>query len=281
MLGTVQFGLNYGINNSNGKPDQNEINRILDLAKSANILQLDTAISYGDSLTSLAQYPNIKKFSVSSKYSLEKKSDFGPLEQVQHTLSTISKDSLYIYYFHHFPDIHDKDLFKSFIQLKNKGLIENIGVSIYDNSELREAIKITEIDFIQLPYNIFDSCSEKIDLMRHAKSNNKTLIGRSSFLQGLFFKDPSSLPASLESLINPLERLHAIAKSTKISVTHLALGYSLSQDLLDFSLIGVDTREQLEQNLLTVSKTLSSSIIDELNSIEIENRSLLNPSNWK
>ena len=32
ILGTVQFGLNYGINNSIGKPTQEVVNNIIDLA---------------------------------------------------------------------------------------------------------------------------------------------------------------------------------------------------------------------------------------------------------
>jgi len=49
ILGTVQFGLDYGINNNNGKPNNNEIKSILDYAFDNKINFLDTAEAYGNS----------------------------------------------------------------------------------------------------------------------------------------------------------------------------------------------------------------------------------------
>ena len=47
-LGTVQFGMNYGINNSKGVPDDKEVISILDFAYKNGINTLDTAIGYGN-----------------------------------------------------------------------------------------------------------------------------------------------------------------------------------------------------------------------------------------
>ena len=48
-LGTVQLGMNYGINNATGKPDAETSNAILNLAAENGINVLDTAGAYGDS----------------------------------------------------------------------------------------------------------------------------------------------------------------------------------------------------------------------------------------
>ena len=48
-LGTVQFGLDYGITNSTGKVQIREVASILEYAKEKNINVLDTAASYGNS----------------------------------------------------------------------------------------------------------------------------------------------------------------------------------------------------------------------------------------
>ena len=48
ILGTVQFGLDYGINNSNGKVSNNDSQEILKYAYENNIRTLDTAESYGN-----------------------------------------------------------------------------------------------------------------------------------------------------------------------------------------------------------------------------------------
>ena len=48
-LGTVQFGVNYGINNKLGIPNDNDVSEILKYAYENGIKTLDTAISYGNS----------------------------------------------------------------------------------------------------------------------------------------------------------------------------------------------------------------------------------------
>lgn len=53
VLGTVQFGLPYGIANQSGQVSRAEAKVILALARSAGIDTLDTAIAYGESETCL------------------------------------------------------------------------------------------------------------------------------------------------------------------------------------------------------------------------------------
>ena len=48
-LGTVQFGLDYGITNYNGQVATNEVKNILSFAKSNGVDTLDTASGYGNS----------------------------------------------------------------------------------------------------------------------------------------------------------------------------------------------------------------------------------------
>ena len=49
IIGTAQFGLDYGIANSVGKMKTNEIKKIIKYAKKNNIINIDTAHAYGDS----------------------------------------------------------------------------------------------------------------------------------------------------------------------------------------------------------------------------------------
>jgi len=56
ILGTAQFGLNYGINNKGGKIPEAEIFRILEFAENHGIQELDTAESYGDAEEIIGRY---------------------------------------------------------------------------------------------------------------------------------------------------------------------------------------------------------------------------------
>ena len=49
VLGTVQFGLDYGVNNQSGQVQQSEVNKILQLAKESGIKKIDTSSAYGTS----------------------------------------------------------------------------------------------------------------------------------------------------------------------------------------------------------------------------------------
>ena len=48
-LGTVQFGMPYGVANKTGRVTRSQVLAILEFAKSKGIDTLDTAVTYGDS----------------------------------------------------------------------------------------------------------------------------------------------------------------------------------------------------------------------------------------
>jgi len=48
-LGTVQFGLNFGISNKTGQAPQHDIVKLLNKSRLSGVNVLDTAISYGES----------------------------------------------------------------------------------------------------------------------------------------------------------------------------------------------------------------------------------------
>jgi aryl-alcohol dehydrogenase-like predicted oxidoreductase len=71
VLGTVQFGLNYGINNQSGKPETEEVRELLSIASSEGIRELDTAQGYGDAESVLKKTLSAKSnFLIHSKFSL-------------------------------------------------------------------------------------------------------------------------------------------------------------------------------------------------------------------
>ena len=111
ILGTVQFGLNYGIANSEGKPDLSKVRSILRRAVDHGIRVLDTAAAYGDSETVigtlLGEDPALKRhFQVVSKIPPLPK-DASPEQlrsfignSVDTSLRRLGLDSLYGILFH-------------------------------------------------------------------------------------------------------------------------------------------------------------------------------------
>ena len=281
ILGTVQFGLNYGINNTRGKISIQEVHRILDFAYYKGITTLDTATGYGDSEEIIGDYlvsnPN-KKFDLitkvnSSEISLEK--------QLYKSLQKLKVDKVEVLMLHSF-DLYEK--FKSQLNTfcqKNKGkLFNELGVSVYTNEELGVISLDPIIDRIQTPFNLLDNELKRGDTYTEIKSKGKVIDTRSVFLQGLFFKNTNTMPANLEPLREPLEKLKRIAASESLSIEELAIGYASSMNFIDNILIGVDSLDQLKKNMNVLLNSISKELVDEINSISIQNRNLLNPSLW-
>ena len=68
VIGTAQFGMNYGITNKTGKVKLDQVSAILDLASKYSIFRIDTAQSYGDSEVIIGKDKSkISNFKISSK----------------------------------------------------------------------------------------------------------------------------------------------------------------------------------------------------------------------
>jgi aryl-alcohol dehydrogenase-like predicted oxidoreductase len=135
-LGTVQFGINYGINSANGKVTSNEVDKILRYAKSCNIDLLDTAPAYGDSEQILGN-------SYSESFKIVTKTRHFECDQITHreveflvkdlhrSLKLLNRQSVYGVLIHNVNDLFkigaDKFFYK-LQKLKQQGLIDKIGV---------------------------------------------------------------------------------------------------------------------------------------------------------
>lgn len=281
VLGTVQFGMNYGINNQSGQPDIDEVRGILALAKELGIRELDTAQGYGDAEEILGKTISSKdEFIVHSKFFL-KKSNLHLKACLDVSLENLKIKKLGYFYFHKFSDFL---IFKNNYTYEELNLINEfsfgLAVSLYDEEEFKMVLQCDFIKAIQLPYNIFDSSLEKIELMKIAHAKGIKLYCRSVFLQGLFFMEPAALPVKLQPFKQSLMALRELSLMCGFSITELALGFVKNRFELNGILIGVDTKEQLITNVSAWNIELPDIVLDKLNKLNFDNKELLLPKNW-
>lgn len=278
VLGAAQFGLNYGINNKHGQVSTEKILEILKLALENEIREIDTAQDYGNSeqILGLCLEDFKSKFIVHSKFVPKGRSIS---ESINDSLKNLKINELGFFYFHRFSDYQD---YKAQEADKGQPIGHCLGlaVSVYEVEELELATTDPEVKAIQVPLNLFDSSDEKIRLIKLAQLAGKKIYIRSVFLQGLFFMDASNLPPKLQPLAEPLSRLNNICHKYKVDMKTLALGYIKGVVSADGVLIGVDTREQLQENINAWSNQLDTRLIDEVRNIEISDKNLLLPKNW-
>ena len=287
ILGTVQLGLPYGINNGI-RPSFEDSLAILSKAFELGIRYLDTAESYGTSLEVIAAYQrksSDKKFKIYSKFS--KKNHLFEIQNEynrQINLLNILPENFQGFYFHHFTDYK---IFKKDPQFSND---IKLGVSIYSLSEFREVLTDENITVIQIPLNIFSHNTELSNYLlknyNEIKKLNKVIVARSVYLQGFLFVDNSKVSSSFDELINLRLYFEKKIKSIGISKIEFAQRYLMDLYPINGLIFGAENINQLESNIIINSN------LEYKNNIEVDWFSLLddcpkilkvemlNPGNW-
>jgi aryl-alcohol dehydrogenase-like predicted oxidoreductase len=284
ILGTAQMGMNYGINNPIGKISLSESFKILQSAYANGVSILDTAEAYGDSHQVIGQFhkehPELK-FKIITKISLNSEADDVEII-VLRALTELNVNKLEALMFHSYASYQycKKSLDKADL-LKKNNYFKYLGVSVYSNEEFRSVIYDEKIDLIQVPFNLLDNYNLRGELLELAKKEGKIVHSRSTFLQGLFFKDPNEANPIIVNLKGKLSVILQMAKKNKISISDLALGYCMSQNTINNVIIGIDSLDHFNNNLSSARYLLSNNLLKEINNILVPDRDLLNPSLWK
>lgn len=169
---------------------------------------------------------------------------------------------------------------KTLNELKSEGLIKNIGVSVYTNTQLKNLLNEDLISVVQLPFNLLDNFSVRGDLINKLKEKGKIIHTRSAFLQGLFFKKTTDDLPIVKALRKPLNILNQIKKKQNCSMEELALSYCINQKNIDNVIIGVDSISQLNANLKASYYEFDDEVLNCINNISVKDLDLLNPSLW-
>jgi len=293
VLGTVQFGLNYGINNPNGKPSREKSLAMLDFAYKNGINIFDTASAYGDAEEILGEFMETRnltdkiKVITKLKPNIISESEREPYEIILENLNASLKKlkSKYVdgYLFHTPSYIKDEKLVSCLVKLKEQGLVKNIGVSIYEEEDAVYAAQLDVVDYIQVPYSILDQRLSKTDFFSIVKKNHKTIFARSAFLQGLFFMPEDMIPEHLSMAKKYFKELDDILSKYKLTRQQAALMFSCQNNNIDYVVFGVDNISQLEEDINTYIKNIDCSrCIKELEEkfIDIE-KTIIFPSLWK
>ena len=281
MLGTVQFGLDYGISNSIGKTLPAEIENILATSQKAGISFLDTAFNYGESEKVLGQFKTkLQDFSVVTKLPYLDKSKLSLSGSFESSLNLLGLNSVYGLLFHDPVDIlgpNGKEYFNQVVQLKEQGKVRKIGVSVYTIEQLIEVTKKYSIDLVQLPVNIFDQRFLENGLLSHLKKKGIEIHVRSVFLQGLLLMNPSELNPFFDSIKTHATAFHSEIANRNYSRQEVCLSFVRDIAEVDRIVVGVNNAQQLEQ----LVSMYSNQVEFDYSAYKLDDESILLPSNWK
>ena len=280
-IGTVQFGIDYGIANNQGQVSKMNVSKILEYSYKNGIRMIDTAFSYGNSEEIIGEVLSKTGLSFDIISKVPKLGDIKIKEHYNKSLRRLRKSSIYGYMLHDINDlIRNIDVWNELEKIKAKGLVKKIGVSIYRPKELEFLLENIDFDMVQLPYNILDQRFEKYFPVLNKKGIEIQV--RSVFLQGLFFLDKIKIEKDFKPAKKTMEEILELCKEFKVPVNALCLCFVLIEPLVDKVVIGVDSVEQLNKNIESLS------CIDKVNGfyqslkrLAIDDEAVLLPNNWR
>lgn len=282
-LGTAQFGLKYGLANMADKVPSDMVAQLLKIASACDITMLDTAIAYGDSEQVLGRY-NLTKFEIVSKLPAVPSDcsnvEEWVLEQTMSSLKRLKTDKLHDLLLHRPAQLlgtNGEKIYKSILKLKEQGIVDQIGVSVYGPDELSELIKRFDFDVIQAPMNIFDRRMENTGMLKQLKKAGAAIHIRSAFLQGLLLMPSDKIPVYFAPWASLIKQYHQWLNQQGISPLQACLSYLNQHSDIDKIIVGVDNIWQIKQIIAAIDAPIAD-MPDFLQSVD---EGLINPSRWQ
>lgn len=276
-LGTVQLGMNYGIANNQGKPDEEKSFSILRTALTGGVTWLDTARGYGNSEEVIGRFlkswqgpmpgivTKIPKLQGSTPYELERFAT----ESIEQSLQALGVNKVDAVMLHGATDpaVHGVACVNAVKAVMDHGYTDQVGVSIYTGEDIQNMLQYDIFSVTQVPMSIFDQRLIVGGWIDRLREREYTVFVRSVFLQGLFFLDPDTISDSilLEHAAPKLRILRRIAEEENMTLAQLAIAFIRDCPGVTSLVLGADTPQQVHDNLAQFDTApLSQQVLDQL-----------------
>lgn len=287
-LGTVQFGLDYGVSNRQGRTPEPEVRRILELAAAAGVRVLDTAAAYGESEAVLGRcLPAESSFRIVTKtVPLREARGTAEAPRLVHEgfarslerLGLAAVDGLLA---HHAADLlapGGDGIFAVLDGLRGQGLARKIGLSVYEGAHIDAALDRYDFDLIQVPANVLDQRLVSGGQLGRLRERGVEVHVRSVFLQGLLLLDPASAPAYFAPVRHRLAAWRAALDERGLTPAQGALAFARSL-AADVVLVGVENAAQMAANISDFTAAGSAGL--DFAPFAIDDETFVNPAKWE
>ena len=267
VMGTAQWGGHYGVANQSGVPDAKECRNMVRTALVNGCCTLDTARAYGiservigdalrhvDGRTSI-----ITKLAPMDECPLEVSRSIACAyvdASIFQSCRELKVSSIDVLMLHRAEMLSgwNGEVWKRLLEHKKERTIGQLGVSVQTPQELLQSLKVSDLEYIQMPWNILDGRWDLIipEIIKAKTIRPLTIHARSILLQGL-------LPCPLVSLweranvdnpapiIDWLNEMKSFAGREDIA--SLCISYANSQNWIDGIVLGMESIAQLHLNL--------------------------------
>ncbi|NIJ63639.1 hypothetical protein FHR20_000570 [Sphingomonas leidyi] len=251
-LGTVQFGLDYGIT-GNGQVSPAEVRRILAQARASGIHALDTAIAYGTSEAVLGD-AGVDGWSIITKLppglAGSENPDAWVARELEGALARLRVEHVAGLLLHRPEQLLDANgpaLAAAMRKVKASGRVGRIGISIYSPEELDRIWPVLRPDIVQCPYSLLDRRIETSGWLARLAGAGIEVHARSLFLQGLLLADAEALPPYFAKWKPLFTRLGQWTAQQRTSQLAACLRFVLGNPAIACGVVGVETASQLHE----------------------------------
>lgn len=288
-LGTVQFGMPYGIANCTGQPNEAVVASILGKAVEVGVAVLDTASLYGEAETVLGRclparhvlriITKTPKFAGIDGMAAADRLE-AAFDQSCSRLAVTNVAGLLA---------HDADdligpagdaLWRRMTELRDTGRVARIGASVYSGQQIDALLDRYEPELVQLPLSIVDQRLIQGGHLDRLVARGVEVHSRSAFLQGALLMGPDRLPTHLRGLAASLERISGAAMERGIDPMTLALQFVAGLDAISAVVCGVDSLEQFEQLVAAINRPEVGIRAADAANLACLDPLLLDPSKW-
>jgi aryl-alcohol dehydrogenase-like predicted oxidoreductase len=288
-LGTVQFGLDYGISNTAGKVPPDEARTILAFAHERGIRIVDTAASYGDServlgaisggmeeLRIVTKLPPVNAARIGG-------GDIGRLRAVfGESLVRLKRKRVAGLLLHRPADFllpGGEAIYGLLTTLKDEGLTERIGISVYDAGELDRFFGLFDFDIVQAPANVLDQRIPASGLLTELRGKGVEVHIRSAFLQGFLLMRPENVSPWFDPIRHVLVRWREHLRDTGLTPVEGALAYIRACVDCDAVIVGSTSARELGEIADAFRADIPGDI--DFSAFAVNDPDMVNPARWK
>jgi aryl-alcohol dehydrogenase-like predicted oxidoreductase len=288
-LGTVQFGLDYGVSNTQGKVSLSEAAAILREANMLGIRVLDTASAYGESeevigiaaseghsFRIVTKLPALKKDRITA-------GDTDTLKRAfEASLQRLKAERTAGLLLHSAGDLlaqGGEKVYELLRSLRDGGAAEKIGISVYTGDEIDRVCGRYDIDLVQAPVNVLDRRLIRSGRLEFLKSRGIEIHVRSAFLQGLLLMHPDSINPYFSPIEPTLRRYREMLDAKGLTPTEGALGFLRTVREIDVVLVGVTCVRELRENAAAFSKGIPP--LADYSPFAVDDAAMIDPRQWK
>ncbi|MDR3507693.1 MAG: aldo/keto reductase [Caulobacteraceae bacterium] len=172
---------------------------------------------------------------------------------------------------------HGAEAWDRLRQLRDEGLFNSIGISVFASDDPVGLAKRFKPDIIQAPASLLDQRLLVNGALAQIAQMGIEVQLRSIFLQGLLFLPPDRVPGPMKGAASCLSRVRRMIAEGRSDPLQAALGFALSRPEASTVLVGVTSAAELQAIVAAASRPPPELDWDDM---ALNDPSALDPKGW-